>query len=78
LFASVDVIEAGQVHLFFAARLRGSFGVGEETREVALFSPEEIPWTEIAFLSGKYALEKYLEDAGRDNGVHLHRVRRGE
>lgn len=78
LFASVDVIEAGQVHLFFAATLLGSFGVGEETLEVGLFSPEDIPWEDIAFLSGKYALRKYLEDAGRNNGVHLHRVRRGE
>jgi ADP-ribose pyrophosphatase YjhB (NUDIX family) len=78
LFASVDVIEAGQVHLFFAATLKGSFGVGEETLEAALFSREEIPWTDIAFRSGKFALEKYLEDAGRNNGVHLHRVRRGE
>jgi ADP-ribose pyrophosphatase YjhB (NUDIX family) len=78
LFASVDVVEAGQVHLFFAATLKGSFGAGEETLETELFSTEEIPWTEIAFLSGKFALEKYLEDAGRNNGIHLHRVRRGE
>jgi ADP-ribose pyrophosphatase YjhB (NUDIX family) len=78
LFASVDVIEAGQVHMFFTAKLIGGYGVGEETLETALFSKDEIPWTEIAFLSGKFALEKYLDDAGRDHGVHLHRVRRGE
>lgn len=78
LFASVDVIEAGQVHLFFAATLLGGYGVGEETLETELFPKENIPWAEIAFLSGRFALEKYLEDDGRDNGVHLHRVRRGE
>jgi ADP-ribose pyrophosphatase YjhB (NUDIX family) len=78
LFASVDVVEAGQVHLFFAANLKGGFGVGEETLEAALFSREEIPWTDIAFLSGTFALEKYLEDAGQNNGVHLHQVRHGE
>jgi ADP-ribose pyrophosphatase YjhB (NUDIX family) len=78
LFASVDVIEAGQVHMFFTAKLIGGYGVGEETLETALFSKEEIPWTEIAFRSGKFALEKYLDDAGRDHGVHMHRVRHGE
>jgi ADP-ribose pyrophosphatase YjhB (NUDIX family) len=78
LFASVDVIEAGQVHLFFAATLIGDYGVGEESMETALFAKEDIPWPEIAFLSGRFALEKYLEDAGHDRGVHLHRVRRGE
>ena len=78
LFASVDVIEAGQVHLFFAARLLGGYGVGEETLEAELFPKDDIPWTEIAFLSGRFALEKYLEDDGRNNGVHLHRVRHGE
>jgi ADP-ribose pyrophosphatase YjhB (NUDIX family) len=78
LFASVDVIEAGQVHLFFAATLIGGYGAGEETLETALFPQAEIPWTEIAFLSGRFALEKFFEDGGRNNGVHLHRVRHGE
>lgn len=78
LFASVDVIEAGQVHLFFTAKLLGGFAAGDETQEVALFRKEDIPWPEIAFLSGRFALEKYLEDDGRNNGVHLSRVRRRE
>jgi ADP-ribose pyrophosphatase YjhB (NUDIX family) len=78
LFASIDVIEAGQVHLFFTATLTDGFAAGEETQEVALYARDEIPWAEIAFLSGRFALEKYLEDDGRNNGVHLHRVRHGE
>ncbi|HWM28080.1 MAG TPA: NUDIX hydrolase [Woeseiaceae bacterium] len=78
LFASVDVIEAGQVHFFFKARLIGGFGAGEETLEAALFRKEDIPWREIAFLSGTFALQKFLEDAGEDNGVHMHRVPHGE
>lgn len=78
LFASVDVIEAGQVHLFFTASLLGGYAAGDETLEAALFDKTEIPWPEIAFLSGDFALRKYLEDDGRNNGVHLHRVRRGE
>ncbi|HEX7063004.1 MAG TPA: NUDIX hydrolase [Woeseiaceae bacterium] len=78
LFASVDVIDAGQVHLFFTATLLGGFAAGEETESVALFAPAEIPWDDIAFKSGRFALEKYLEDAGSNNGVHLHRISQGE
>ncbi len=74
LFASVDVVEAGQVHMFFTANLLGDFGVGDESLESALFRETEIPWSDIAFRSGKFALEKYFEDAGRNNGVHMHQV----
>lgn len=76
LFASVDVIHAGQVHLFFTAKLLGDFAAGDETLEAALFGQQDIPWDEIAFLSGKFALERYFEDAGRNRGVHLHEIRR--
>ncbi len=74
LFASVDVVQAGQVHVFFTAELLGDFGAGEETLESALFLKEEIPWSDIAFRSGKFAREKYFEDAGQNNGVHIHEV----
>ncbi len=79
LFASVDVVEAGQVHMFFTAKLLGNFGPGDESLESALFRQGEIPWSEIAFRSGKFALEKFFEDAGQNNGVHMHRVvRKGQ
>lgn len=74
LFASVDVVQAGQVHVFFTAKLRGGFAAGNESLESALFRQEDIPWNDIAFRSGKFALEKYFEDAGRNNGVHMHQV----
>ena len=74
LFASVDVVQAGQVHVFFTANLLGDFGVGNESLDSALFGQEEIPWSDIAFRSGKFALEKYFEDAGQNNGVHMHQV----
>ena len=76
LFAVVDVIDAGQVHLFFTAKLVSDFAVGLESLEVRLFAEEEIPWDEIAFQSGHYALQKYFEDKGEDNGVHIHELRR--
>ena len=48
LFASVDVPDAGQVHLFFTATLLGEFAAGHETLEADLFAKNEIPWDEIA------------------------------
>jgi len=74
LFASVDVVEAGQVHLFFTATLMSDFAAGDESLEVAMFAKEDIPWDEIAFRSGTFALKKYLEDAGENKGVHLHEI----
>jgi ADP-ribose pyrophosphatase YjhB (NUDIX family) len=76
LFASVDVPEAGQLHLFFTGTLLGDFAAGHETQEADLFPKDKIPWDEIAFRSGLFALRKYLEDAGQNKGVHLHEVRR--
>ena len=78
MFASVDVIDAGQLHLFYAARLVSDFSVGRESLEVRLFEEREIPWDDIAFRSGHYALRKYFEDRGQNNGVHVHELRRGK
>ena len=76
LFAVVDVVDAGQVHLFYTARLLGDFAAGDESLDVALFSKDEIPWDDIAFQSGRYALKKYFEDNGQNNGAHIHELRR--
>jgi ADP-ribose pyrophosphatase YjhB (NUDIX family) len=76
LFALVDVVDAGQVHLFFTGKLVGDYGVGEESLESAMFSEDEIPWDDIAFQSGTFAIKKYFEDRGRNRGVHVHELRR--
>jgi len=77
-FATVDVVDGGQVHVFFYGNLVGGFGVGEESLETRLFSEDEIPWDDLAFQSGRFALEKYLEDRGKNNGVHFHELRRSK
>ena len=74
LFASVDVVEAGQVHLFFTAKLLGEFAAGAESLDVGMYSEDDIPWDDIAFRSGRFALQRYFEDAGRNNGVHIHEI----
>ena len=82
LFASIDVIDAGQVHLFFTAKLKGGYGVGAESLETELFAEDEIPWDDLAFRSGRYALKMYLEDrrnhGGENRGVHIHELRRAK
>ena len=78
LFASVDVIDAGQVHFFFTGKLKGGYGAGAESLETELVAPEDSPWEEIAFPSVRFAMEKYLEDKGTYTGVHFHELRRAK
>jgi len=70
----VDVVRVGQVHIFFTAELLSSFSAGEESLDVRLFNKNEIPWDEMAFESGVFALKRYLADQGRNNGVHAHKI----
>jgi hypothetical protein len=62
----------------FCGKLVGGYGVGEESLDTRLFSEDEIPWDDLAFHSGRFALEKYLEDRGKNNGVHFHELRRSK
>tara|TARA_Y100000389_G_C17468634_1_gene528130 strand:+ start:636 stop:1172 length:537 start_codon:yes stop_codon:yes gene_type:complete len=75
-FASIDIPHVGQVHIFFCGKLKGSYGVGEESLDTQLFSEDEIPWDDIAFQSTYFALKKYFEDNGKNNGVHFHEIRK--
>ena len=73
MLAVVHVLHARQVHVMFRARLTTpEFGAGEESLEVTLCDPGDIPWRDIAFPSVRFALERYLEDRaqGRD-GLHF-------
>jgi ADP-ribose pyrophosphatase YjhB (NUDIX family) len=70
LLSLVSILGAHQVHVFFRAKLRTpDFGPGPESLEVKLVTPEEIPWTDIAFQSTTFSLQKYLSDlaAGRED-----------
>ncbi len=75
LFAAVDVVYAGQLHLFFTAKLLGDYAPGDESLDVRLFAIADLPWNEMAFTSNSYALQKFIEDNGKDNGVHRHVIR---
>jgi ADP-ribose pyrophosphatase YjhB (NUDIX family) len=69
LLAVVNVTRANQVHVMFRAKLlEPKFAPGPESLEVALYEEADIPWPELAFASGEYALRQYYADraAGRD------------
>jgi ADP-ribose pyrophosphatase YjhB (NUDIX family) len=78
MLAVVDVIHAGQVHVFFRGKLvDGAFAAGDESLEAELFGPNDIPWDEIAFPSGHIALTQYLaQTAAGIEEVHMEQAGR--
>lgn len=62
-FAMVNIPHINQVHLFYRGKLRTpDILAGEESLEVRLIPPGEIPWQELAFRSVSLCLERYLAD----------------
>jgi ADP-ribose pyrophosphatase YjhB (NUDIX family) len=73
LFSLLNVVRAGQVHLFYLARLRSlDFNPGPESLEAKLFTEDEIPWDDIAFKTSRETLRCFFADrrAGRGQGFH--------
>lgn len=78
LFTLYNLPYISQVYLMFRARLLDlDFAAGEESLEVGLFSEEEIPWDEIAFLTIEKTLRQYFEDRRKGEfGFHIGDVER--
>ena len=73
MLAIFHALRARQVHVFFRARLiEPRFGIGPESLEVKLVEERDVPWDQIAFQSGVFALRHYFADraAGRDE-LHI-------
>lgn len=65
-FAMVSIAHINQVHLFYRGHLASAdYFAGEESLEVALLHPKDIPWSEIAFRSVTHCLERYLADSAK-------------
>lgn len=73
LFAIINVVRVGQVHLFYRAQLLSAeFKPGYETMEARLFTESEIPWDELAFRTVKETLEHYFSDRRKGAfGIHV-------
>lgn len=69
-FAMISIAHINQVHLFYRGRLATpEYSAGEESLEVALFAPQDIPWPELSFRSVSVCLENYLSDRKRGRYV---------
>jgi len=67
LLAVYSVPRISQVQLIYRATLaEPGFEPGPESLEVALFDWAEIPWSELAFPSVKWALDEYRSRLGQD------------
>ena len=74
LFALMNVVKVGQVHLFYRAKLLSvDFDPGSETIEAKLFAEADIPWDELAFQTVRETLKLYFEN--RRNGKFDFHVR---
>lgn len=67
LYCLYDIPSIGQIHVMYRGQLlNGTFGVGEESLECALFDEQDIPWDELAFENVVQTLQHYFMD--RRNG----------
>lgn len=72
LHAVYDVVHAGQVHLFYRARLLDlDLMPGPETIENRLVRLDEIPWNDLAFRTVRAAMRAWVDDHERAQwGIH--------
>jgi ADP-ribose pyrophosphatase YjhB (NUDIX family) len=73
LFTVLNVVRAGQVHLFYRARmLDTTLDPGTETIEAQLFHEQDVPWDELAFRTVRLTLEHFFADRrGGHFAVHV-------
>jgi ADP-ribose pyrophosphatase YjhB (NUDIX family) len=65
-FAMISIAHINQVHLFYRGHMSSPhFAAGEESLEVSLCHPDQIPWNKLAFRSISLCLERYLVDRAR-------------
>ena len=68
VLALYSLSRIGQVQVIHRARFAHGlphFSPGEESLDVRLFEPDEIPWNELAFPSVRWALDEWLAMRGR-------------
>lgn len=66
-YVHFDVVHIAQAYIVYRAQLMPasegpSFAPGEESLEVKLVRPDDIPWSELAFGAVYHALKLYVED----------------
>lgn len=61
LLGVYEVPRISQVHFMYRGTLVGEYAAGPESLEVKLFAFDEIPWDEIAFPTGIWALRDWAK-----------------
>ena len=65
-----SVPDSNQVYLIYRASCYSPYyELTEESSEIKFFAKDDIPWSEIAFSSNTFALQKYLESGGLGDKV---------
>ncbi len=68
LLAVYNILRISQVQLIYRAELLSAeIAAGEESAEVGLFAPADIPWHDLAFPSVRWALAQYAEIKDKAN-----------
>ena len=63
LFTVIDVPEAGQVHVYYLAKvISPELNPGSESLEARFFDFDEIPWDNLSFRTVSTTIEHYLAD----------------
>jgi ADP-ribose pyrophosphatase YjhB (NUDIX family) len=65
LLGIYEVPRISQVHFMYRGKLVGDFAAGPESLEVKLFAYEDIPWDEMAFPTGTWALQDWAKVQGQ-------------
>lgn len=80
LYGLYTLPHISQVYLLFRGQLRNGYAhPGDESLEVALFAPQEIPWSELAFSSVEECLRQYVHECvSGEFGVHAADILRTE
>jgi ADP-ribose pyrophosphatase YjhB (NUDIX family) len=74
LYTIISLPHINQVYVMYLAQLQDlDFAPGEESLEVALFEETAIPWSDLAFRTIYYTLQRYFEDRARGKPFPLHR-----
>ena len=75
LYRIFDVPHISQVYMFYRCGVEGGrYGVGPESLETELVSPEDIRWDELAFPVVRELLKEFIEDSRRGEFPVRHSV----
>jgi len=76
LYTIISLPHINQVYVMYLARLQDlDFAPGAESLEVALFEEAAIPWSDLAFRTIHYTLQRYFEDRAAGHfPLHRHAI----